>query len=256
VSIAIKIRKGEGLVWGTLKWAARRALHFHVPVGASTKPLFDLLYRSHVFARESLTWALRFFWYEPLFRSQCYAVGSEFEMETLPYLVGSGRIVIGERVQLSGKPAFGFNNRQHDAPELLIGDDTFIGHDCSFSVGRSVRVGRHCLLATGVRVQDFDGHPLDADQRRANIPTPPEGMRPVVIGDDVWIGTCALILKGVTIGDRSIIGAGAVVTRDVPPDVIVAGNPARVVKELASPEGYQRGRLPAAGRSEEGGSRC
>jgi maltose O-acetyltransferase len=57
-------------------------------------------------------------------------------------------------------------------------------------------------------------------------------VRPVRIGDDVWIGTGAVILKGVTIGARAIVGAGAVVNRDVPPDVIVAGNPARVVKNL------------------------
>ena len=66
-------------------------------------------------------------------------------------------------------------------------------------------------------------------------PTPPEGIRPVTIGDDVWIGANALILKGVSIGDRAIVGAGAVVTKDVAADVVVAGNPARVVKRLGAP---------------------
>jgi acetyltransferase-like isoleucine patch superfamily enzyme len=217
-----------------LKWLARQVLHFHVPVFSATKPLFGALYGLHVVLREGVIWALRFFWYEPLFRSQCVSVGDGFQMEQLPYLSGRGRIVIGQRVQLSGKPSFGFSNRVHASPQLLIGDRTFIGHGCSIGVAESVRIGNHCLLAAGVKVSDFDGHPLDAERRRRQEPTPAEGIRPVVIGDDVWIGVAAIILKGVTIGDRSVVGAGALVTKDVPADVVVAGNPARVVKHLAA----------------------
>ena len=235
MSIVVRIRKGEGPFWGALKGVARKALHAHIPVFALTKPLFGVLYGVHVGLREGLLWSLRFFWYEPLFRSRCAFVGEGFRMEKLPYLTGRGRIVLGDRVRLSGKSSFGFSNRLHADPELCVGDDTFIGHDCHFAVAASVRVGSHCLLAGRVRVADFDGHPLDAARRRAGEPTPPEGMRPVVIGDDVWIGTGAVILKGVTVGDRSVVGAGAVVTRDVPPDVVVAGNPARVVRRLAAP---------------------
>ncbi|MBX6311517.1 MAG: acyltransferase [Isosphaeraceae bacterium] len=234
MSLAVKIRRGEGPVWRPLKALARRFLQLHLPVVSPTRPLFHLLYNVHVGLREGGLWALRFFWYEPLFRSQCASVGEGFQMEQLPYLVGRGRIYIGHRVRLSGKPEFGFSNRLHTAPELIIGDGTFIGHRCSFDIAQSVRIGRHCLLASAVRVSDFDGHPLDAGRRRANEPTPPEGIRPVVIEDDVWIGTGALILKGVTIGARSIVGAGAIVTRDVPPDVVVAGNPARIVKRLVA----------------------
>ena len=94
-------------------------------------------------------------------------------------------------------------------------------------------IGKHCLLSGGVSVSDYDGHPTDAVLRRTS-PAPRESIEPVVIGDDVWIGAAARILKGVTIGDRSIVGAGAIVTKDVPPDVVVAGNPARVVKWLVA----------------------
>src|SRR6266849_3315706 len=90
----------------------------------------------------------------------------------------------------------------------------------------------NALLAAGVSVRDFDGHPLDAARRRAKEPTPPEDVKPVRIGDNVWIGNGALIMKGVTIGDRAVVAARSVVTRDVPTDVVVAGVPARVVKHL------------------------
>jgi serine acetyltransferase len=233
MGIAANIRRGQGPFWGGVKRLARAVLHWHIPVGPLTRPLFRMLYGLHVAVREGVIWAARFFWFEPLFRSQCVSVGDDFQMESLPYLAGKGRIVVGRGVRLSGKSSFGFSNRLNDLPELLIGDGTFIGHACSFSVASSVRIGRHCLLAGGVRVYDVDGHPYDAARRRANEAFPAENSKPVVIGDDVWIGAQATIVKGVTIGSRSIVGTGAVVTSDVPPDVVVAGNPARVVKQLA-----------------------
>ncbi len=248
MSLTAKIRSGKGPFWGTLKALARGLLLAHVPVGPLTRPLFGALYRVHVGVRAFFRWAVRFFWYEPLFRSQCHAIGKGFEMEKLPAMSGRGRLVIGDRVWLSGKPAFQFSNRVHADPELVIGNDTFIGYGCIIHVASSVRIGAHCLLARGIEVADFDGHPLDAERRRANDPPRVDEVRPVVIGDDVWIGARAIILKGVTIGDRSVVGAAAVVTRDVPADVVVAGNPARIVKQLSgNPEADKGERLAAIG---------
>jgi acetyltransferase-like isoleucine patch superfamily enzyme len=231
-TIGLRIRQGKSPFWRGLKRVARGVLQMHVPVGSVTRPLFQSLYGLHVMTREGLLWALRFFWFEPLFRSQCVAVGANFRMEQLPYLLGKGRIVIGDRVRLSGKPSIGFSNRLHPDPELIIGDGTFIGHDCSLVIATAITIGKHCLLAGGVKIYDVDAHPIDAARRRVEEPFPPENSRPVIIEDDVWVGTRAMILKGVAIGARSIVGAGAVVTSDVPPDVVVAGNPARVVKRL------------------------
>ncbi len=232
MSLAVKIRRGDGRHWKAAKGLARAALSVHVPVPAVSRPLFEALHGLNRAGGEALRWAIRFAWHEPLFRGLCAEVGPGFRMETLPYITGKGRIVVGRDVRLSGKSEFGFGHRLVDEPELVLGDGTFVGHDCRFSVARSIRIGRHCLLAGGVRIFDFDGHPTDARSRRLGMPTPPENARPVIVGDDVWVGAGAMILKGVTIGDRSIVGAGAVVTRDVPPDVIVAGNPARTVKTL------------------------
>jgi maltose O-acetyltransferase len=74
-------------------------------------------------------------------------------------------------------------------------------------------------------------HPLDATQRRAGV----ESGQPVAIGDDVWIGGGAIICPGVTVGARAVIGAGSVVTRDIPADVFAAGNPCRVVRPINQP---------------------
>ena len=229
-----KLRRGEGPFWGRLKSLLKALLTFHLPVNAVTRPLFRLLYRFHVTARELIAWALRFFWYEPLFRSQCESVGSGFRMEELPYIQGQGRIVIGNGVRLSGKSGITFGRRvDRHLPLLEIGDGTFVGHQCGFNIGSQIVLGRNCLLATNVLLYDQDGHPVDAAQRRAGMSSPKESIQPIAVGDDVWIGSGAIILKGVTIGDRSIVAARSVVTKSVPADTIVAGNPARPVGSTA-----------------------
>lgn len=236
MSLITQLRKGEGPFWGTLKWMIKSTLRFHIPVFWLTRPLFAALYYLHVGVRESWARMRRFFWNEPLFRSQCESVGADFEMWELPYLHGSGRIVIGNQVTFGGKPDFVFGNCGEAEPEIVIGDHTFLGHGVCLLAASSIRIGKHCMIASGARAADYDGHPLDAARRRAGEKTPPEGIGRIVIGDDVWVGTGAIILKGVTVGDRSVIGAGAVVTRDVPPDTVVGGNPARVIKQLAPPQ--------------------
>ena len=87
-------------------------------------------------------------------------------------------------------------------------------------------VGEHCTLSWDVTVTDSDFHALVVD----GVEQPADG--PVRIGDRVWIGTRAVVLKGVTIGDGAVVAAGAVVTRDVPAGAVVAGVPARVVRTV------------------------
>ena len=160
-------------------------------------------------------------------------VGAGFQMEQLPYIQGKGDIVIGAGVRFSGKPSFSFGRSNACMrPTITIGDNTFIGHGCGFNIGSEIWIGKNCLFSTGVHVYDLDGHPLDAAARRSGLPSPSESIKPVRIGDDVWVGNGAILLKGVTIGDRAIIAARSVVTKDVPADTIVGGNPARFVATL------------------------
>jgi acetyltransferase-like isoleucine patch superfamily enzyme len=93
-----------------------------------------------------------------------------------------------------------------------------------------IAIGDNVTVGANTTIIDTDFHPLDPKVRRLR----PQDARtaPIIIEDDVFIGMNSLILKGVTIGKGSVVGAGSVVTKDVPPSVIVAGNPARVVREL------------------------
>lgn len=113
---------------------------------------------------------------------------------------------------------------------LMIGDD-FGMTGGSIVAEQRVTIGSRVTVGANTIIADTDFHPLDALARH-NLPLD-GATAPVVIEDDVFIGMQSLILKGVTIGAGSIIGAGSVVTRDVPPGVIAAGNPAKVIRELS-----------------------
>ena len=114
---------------------------------------------------------------------------------------------------------------------LVVGDNSYIGNNCTVDCSAPVRIGRNVEIAYGAMIVTGT-HRVGAHAYRAG-PTDP---RPVTIGDGCWIGAGALILPGVTIGDGAIVGAGSVVTEDVAPDTVVAGNPARPVRALA-PDG-------------------
>ena len=110
-----------------------------------------------------------------------------------------------------------------------------IGDDCGFTgttlvAADRITIGDRVLVGGNASIVDFDFHPLTPEARAENINA--GAAAPIVIGDDVFVGMEALVLKGVTIGDGAVVGAGAVVTQDVPPRAVVAGNPAQVVRDL------------------------
>ena len=147
---------------------------------------------------------------------------------------------------------------------VVFGNHVSVYAGCSFAIGKNGRctvgdftllngaivmaedridIGSHCLISWGVGIADSDFHPLEPAQRLIDAqalapffknrpPRPKLKTAPVKIGDNVWIGMNAVILKGVTIGDNSVVAAGAVVTKTVPPNTIVAGNPAVAVKKF------------------------
>lgn len=106
-------------------------------------------------------------------------------------------------------------------------ENLYINYDCIILDCNNVYIGRNVLLAP--RVQIYTAyHPLDAETRRSGL----EMAAPIVIGDDVWIGGGAILCPGVKIGDNATIGAGSIVTRDIPSNVVAAGNPCRVIRAL------------------------
>src|SRR5690242_10750280 len=108
---------------------------------------------------------------------------------------------------------------------IELGDRVFFNFNCVVLDVCRVRIGSYTLFGPAVQIYT-PLHPLDAELRRAQ-----EYGRPIEIGSDVWVGGGAIILPGVHIGSRAVIGAGSVVTRDIPGGVLAAGNPCRVIRE-------------------------
>lgn len=114
---------------------------------------------------------------------------------------------------------YGFN--------ISIGERTFINFDCVLLDCNRIVIGDEVQFAPGVHIYTAT-HPLDARQRRSGV----EYALPVVIGDGAWLGGGAIVCPGVTIGENTVIGAGSVVTRDLPANVLAVGNPCRIVRQL------------------------
>ena len=110
---------------------------------------------------------------------------------------------------------------------IHTGKSVFFNFNCVILDVMKVNIGDHVLVGPNVQIYTAT-HPLDAKTRKSWL----EYAKPVSIGNDVWIGGGAIIYPGVSIGDGAVIAAGAVVTKSVPPNVVVGGNPAKILKEI------------------------
>jgi acetyltransferase-like isoleucine patch superfamily enzyme len=137
---------------------------------------------------------------------------------------GSGRLVLGNGITLIGNVVL-IELISYEGACITIGDHTFINYGSSISAHRLVTIGRHCLLGHYTFILDNNEH----DLRQHRMLPPSE---PVFIEDHVWIGSRVCILPGVHIGHHSAVGAGSIVTTDIPPHCLAAGNPARVVRSI------------------------
>lgn len=109
---------------------------------------------------------------------------------------------------------------------IRIGRNGFANYNCVFLDCNIITIGDDAQIGPGVHIYTAH-HPVDPDTRRTGL----EMASPVTIGDNVWLGGGAIICPGVTIGDNTVIGAGSIVTRNIPSNVVAAGNPCRVIRE-------------------------
>lgn len=128
---------------------------------------------------------------------------------------------IGERVWMEPDFTCEFGKN------ITIGHDVYINFGCTLLDCGQITIGNHTLLGPNVSVYSGN-HSVNPVERIAGALIP----KPITIGNRVWIGGCSIILSGVTIGDDTVIGAGSVVTRDIPSGVVAAGNPCRVLRKI------------------------
>jgi len=154
------------------------------------------------------------------------ALGPRVRLWGSPHVINNGTMLIGDRVRLaSGVSTLELN--VGPGATLRIGDSVLVNHGCSIDVTQFVSIGDHCNIGSQCILIDNAFHQLDPDRRDQ----PPESA-PVILEDNVWLAARVIVLPGVTIGKNTVVGAGSVVTKDLPPDVLCAGIPAKVIRPL------------------------
>lgn len=223
----LKIKRGETPFFRSTRKRLRGLFHADPPVPSFALPVLRLVYDGFYLVIALWRALCSFFLWKPLFRSRCVRAGKRLRLSALPFVSGHVEIDVGEDVDFTGKVDI-LCGRFLEHPRLVIGDRTGLGGDLLISVNQEVVIEADVRVSTGCRIYDNDGHPREADLRAQNAPLSPRDIRPVRICRSAWIGRDCHIMKGVTIGEGAIIGAGSVVISDIPAYAIAMGNPAEV----------------------------
>jgi acetyltransferase-like isoleucine patch superfamily enzyme len=162
-------------------------------------------------------------------------LGRRLQTDGMCFIAPGVELEIGARATLSiGRWAWVGQRtkiRVHEG-EVSIGAKSVLGQECTISAYEHISIGRECILADRVMLIDFDHGVVDVER-----PIRLQGIykRPVRVGHNVWMGYGACVLRGVSIGDNSLVGTSAVVTRDVPANAVVAGVPATLIRMREAP---------------------
>ena len=153
---------------------------------------------------------------------RCTRVGRLPRVYGRPRITNLGEITIGDKFRFFSSTVTS-EAVAYPGGHLEIGNGVFINYGASLSAHQLVRIGDGCQLGSYACLMDNDYHSVEDREK-------PSESRPIVLGRNVWLGVRVIVLKGVTIGDNAVIGAGSVVTRDIPANCMAAGVPAKVIR--------------------------
>jgi maltose O-acetyltransferase len=157
----------------------------------------------------------------------CTRVGRLPRVYGRPRITNFGEIVIGEKFRFFSTTVTS-EMVAHPGGRIEIGDNVFVNYGASLSAHKRVAIGDGCQLGSYACLMDNDYHSVE-DRSKAGE------SKPIVLGRNVWLGVRVIVLKGVTIGDNAVIGAGSVVTRDIPANCVAGGVPAKVIRTFEAP---------------------
>lgn len=228
-----KIRRRETPFYDSLYRIVKRLRSIEAPY---VPGWHDFLYHERSFRVNSWRTFWRVMYHQPLFRSRCHECGKGLNIyhsgQGLPCIEGNIEINIGRNVKLYDRITIaGLNVGEH--PRLIIGNNTDISQPITIIAGNEVVIGSNCLIGCTM-ISDNPGHRMNYLERFEKLE--PERIGRIEIGDYVWAALQSIIVGNIKVGFGAVIASRAVVTRDVPPFCLVAGNPARVVKKLPFPE--------------------
>lgn len=153
-------------------------------------------------------------------------LGTRVRLWGRPSIECLGKLTVGNRVRLKSTIAT-LEIGVGPQGSLEIGDSVFINYGCSIAATLLIRIGARCNIGTHVIMMDNDFHEVNPELR-SQMPA----SAPILLGENVWLGARAIVLRGVNIGAHSVIGAGSVVAHDIPARVVAAGVPAKVIRSI------------------------
>ena len=224
----LKIKRKENRFYSFLYKLAKAFYRLNIP---TIKAIHLPLYYLDSFIKVIFKKFFHTFWSIPLFKARCEKVGRNLSLPNgIPLVNGSHlKIILGDNVNI-GRSTIGAS-KVFDNPVLEIGNNTSLHYGCVISVAKEVIIGDDCMISINCLIMDSDDHPLSPRKRLEKLPVDKGGVKPVKIGNNVWIGAYSTILKGVTIGNNSIIAVHSVVTTDVPENTIFGGVPAKLIMD-------------------------
>ncbi|HEX5145632.1 MAG TPA: acyltransferase [Conexibacter sp.] len=190
--------------------------------------LLRFMRRNGMLNRRYAVLLLRLGWLKLRWRGRLQTDGIAFVCPGVQFEIGKGaRVVLGRWSWLG----HGCKVRAHEG-EVSIGAKSVLGQECTISAYQHVSIGRECIVADRVMLIDFDHGVVEVDR-----PIRLQGIykRDVHVGHNVWIGYGACVLRGVTVGDNTVVGTSSVVTKDLPANAVAAGAPARVLRMREAP---------------------
>jgi serine acetyltransferase len=210
------------MAWRTASIPPIRALHL---------PLYAL----HRSAGSVCSDLARILWITPLFQTRLAQPAPRlFIYGGMPLVMGPVQISIGPDCRLSGQTTITGRSSGTTVPTLSVGKNCDIGWQTTLAVGRGIVIGNNVRIAGRSLIAGYPGHPMDPGRRAAGLPDTDDQVGDIVLEDDVWLATGVTVIAGVRIGRGTVVAAGSIVTRDLPANVLAAGNPARVIKPLAA----------------------
>jgi len=201
------------------------------------KVVYGPLYFAYQGLNHTLATALRIAFWTPIFKSKLSKVGRNLYLYGgLPFTAGPLDIQIGDKCRISGQTTLTGRSSSKTSPQLILGNNIDLGWMSTVAVGSkviledNVRIAGQCFLA------GYPGHPMNAKARARGFSETENQVGDIVLKKDVWLGTGVSVMAGVTIGEGTVVGAASVVTKNLPPNVLAAGNPAKVIRHLRENE--------------------
>lgn len=196
-----------------------------------------LAYRLVTLLRMGVETTSRLLIYTPAFKGRVEACGHSLYLYSgLPLVTGPLAITLGNECRISGHTTFSARTAPHPDPSiqptLKVGSNVDIGWQVSIAVAGLVDIQDNVRIAGRCQLFGYSGHPLNASERALGAPDEDHRIGNIVLEKDVWLATGVTVQPGVTIGQGTIVAAGSVVTHDLPANVIAAGSPAKVVKQI------------------------